>query len=519
MTTYYVDTAADAGGDGTTSDLTGPNCAFKTLAQVNAATLAGDDIVQLKKGCRWYEKLVMGENGTSGHPITFTNYGSGDKPIIIGGGLIPAGDWVSEGSNIYSYAVWDCNGILEDDISLPQASSTALTDGMWFRDGAGKIWYKHGTYDPRTDAKTLARLVFDSTVDCTVNSETAYITFNDIHLIGEGFFNGSGRTITEMVISSCDFSDCRTAIGGLTAGGGDSSITIRDCTFTRCGVSNYLMISGSYKWTVTIQRNTYRAVNRTGFSPSDFDHVWLKAGTGRDSGDRGGIQLQNIQNSLIEHNEIGGDNSVCDTDGGIVADFQAGGAGTGNIIRYNTIHDIEGQGLSSGAVDDCQVKFHYNLVYNVGSGKAGIQINGESPSSAPSEIYNNTFYNCQTSIKLLSGPCDYTKVKNNISLSPTKYHISCENSAGILNNIADYNCYYPLTVNGSKPFYADTGDPWPDLSFAEWKVATGQDANSITSDPLVVSTTDFHLQSGSPCIDRGVNLGINQDLDGNAVPQ
>jgi hypothetical protein len=37
---------------------------------------------------------------------------------------------------------------------------------------------------------------------------------------------------------------------------------------------------------------------------------------------------------------------------------------------------------------------------------------------------------------------------------------------------------------------------------------------NYTSNPLFVSTTDFHLQSGSPARDTGINVGLTNDKDG-----
>ncbi len=83
-TTYYVDTAADAGGDGTTQELTGANCAFKTIAQVNAGSFAAGDSMLFKKGCTWREQLTIPTAGSAGNPITYGSYGSGASPKIYG---------------------------------------------------------------------------------------------------------------------------------------------------------------------------------------------------------------------------------------------------------------------------------------------------------------------------------------------------------------------------------------------------------------------------------------------------
>ncbi len=43
--------------------------------------------------------------------------------------------------------------------------------------------------------------------------------------------------------------------------------------------------------------------------------------------------------------------------------------------------------------------------------------------------------------------------------------------------------------------------------------------NNITTDPLFVSATDFHLQAGSPCINAGTNVSLTSDFAGHRVPQ
>ena len=50
---------------------------------------------------------------------------------------------------------------------------------------------------------------------------------------------------------------------------------------------------------------------------------------------------------------------------------------------------------------------------------------------------------------------------------------------------------------------------------ADWQAGTGQDANSKAVDPLFVSTTDLHIQTGSPMVNMGVNgTGVTTDIDG-----
>jgi len=52
-------------------------------------------------------------------------------------------------------------------------------------------------------------------------------------------------------------------------------------------------------------------------------------------------------------------------------------------------------------------------------------------------------------------------------------------------------------------------EPYCDMSWG---------AGNIEEDPLFMSSWDFHLNPGSPCIDAGTDAGINTDLDGDERP-
>lgn len=102
---YYVDCNAD--GDAGAGTSTAANVAWKTIAKVNASSFSGDDQILFKRGCTWREQLTVPSSGTSGHPITFGAYGSGEKPIISGADVItPGTSWAAysgDWTTTYSY--------------------------------------------------------------------------------------------------------------------------------------------------------------------------------------------------------------------------------------------------------------------------------------------------------------------------------------------------------------------------------------------------------------------------------
>jgi hypothetical protein len=51
-----------------------------------------------------------------------------------------------------------------------------------------------------------------------------------------------------------------------------------------------------------------------------------------------------------------------------------------------------------------------------------------------------------------------------------------------------------------------------------WAAVVGGEVHSITSDPLFTTNyPNFHLRSGSPCIDAGTNVGLTTDFDGSSI--
>lgn len=95
---YYISATATGSDDGITTSTPW------TLAQLNAATLSAGDKVLFKTGDTFYGTLTVTSSGSSGNPITFGAYGSGNLPVISGWTTITSG-WTDEGSGIYSKVI------------------------------------------------------------------------------------------------------------------------------------------------------------------------------------------------------------------------------------------------------------------------------------------------------------------------------------------------------------------------------------------------------------------------------
>ncbi|MBI4721909.1 MAG: right-handed parallel beta-helix repeat-containing protein, partial [Candidatus Stahlbacteria bacterium] len=181
---------------------------------------------------------------------------------------------------------------------------------------------------------------------------------------------------------------------------------------------------------------------------------------------------------------------------------------------------IAGAGLWIGTMTNTDI---YNN--KIDSTKIGILLDNDCNAI---KIYNNMISRAKCGIKTLRGT-DYevyfnsvmgdtcytgtnyssnVKLKDNIFSATLGYCIRVDFSAAPPTEfVSDYNDLY-----GSKIGY------WgkiAKLSFADWQ-ATGNDANSISADPMFVSTTDLHIAAASPCIDKGIEIAaLTTDIDGN----
>ena len=161
-------------------------------------------------------------------------------------------------------------------------------------------------------------------------------------------------------------------------------------------------------------------------------------------------------------------------------------------VRYNYIHDNPASGIqqanqvTNGANDNTAI--YQNIFANNnssnGSGGGALSLLWQATGI---KIYNNTFYgNLRASIVHSVGgsTLDYS-LWNNISVSPTQYHVTILNSATIAGNMLfnDYNDYY-----GTASWFF--GGAYATLS--AWQSAcqaglTGCEAHSLVADPGFVN--------------------------------
>lgn len=90
---YYVSSSiGDNAYDGLAPEWDGTHGPWKTISKVNSQSLSAGNSILLKRGDIWNEQLTVHNSGSSGSPITYRAYGTGDNPLISGADIIS--NWV-----------------------------------------------------------------------------------------------------------------------------------------------------------------------------------------------------------------------------------------------------------------------------------------------------------------------------------------------------------------------------------------------------------------------------------------
>jgi len=142
------------------------------------------------------------------------------------------------------------------------------------------------------------------------------------------------------------------------------------------------------------------------------------------------------------------------------------------------------------------------------------------------KIYNNTIYlNSSTAQVCMQFATNLSWCQSNVDIKNNIFMVdglSGGNPKIIWDYVGqdwfpteDYNTIY--AINGACMYYDETSPAYH--GFNDWKILTGQDAHSRAGNAKFkdITTNDFHLLAGSPCIDSATNLSsyFITDFDGN----
>ncbi|HMS33830.1 MAG TPA: hypothetical protein PKC91_07070 [Ignavibacteria bacterium] len=258
-----------------------------------------------------------------------------------------------------------------------------------------------------------------------------------------------------------------------------------------------------------------------------------------------GVYVQGFDGANVMSNDIGNfDGTSAEDDKGI---WFATGT-TNSVAQRNAVHDLiytgtggyGGQGIvvSSGTAA-CNNVVKNNMIYKLsGDGWNYTSIPtdnviGISVFSAQTGVgvyYNSIYLTGNTlnqtsalSMGIFLGAGSVADIRDNSIqndlglLGATGYASTCvyaeTNNAQFSNS--NYNNYYSNATGSGLKLIGQIAAA-TSANLAAWQTATAQDANSISGNPLYVSTTDLHLQALSPCLNTGTPIaGVTNDYDGN----
>ncbi len=243
--TYYVDASDGNDNNNGTSQAT----AWKTINKVNSSSFNPGDNVLFKREEIWREALVVPSSGSSGNPITFGAYGSGEKPIISGrdsiSGWSAAGNWVQDGN------VWSIN-LANDPYRLFLSGTEyieAETEGSinsserWWYDRDNNNLRVYATMNPSTAYSNVegARVLAFSTVFIT----ESYVTFQNLDVRG-GAAAIELEDLDHVIIDNCTV--------GLYSGFQGVRLIGYSSTVNYCEIKNCLIESGYDNWDYSYMR-------------------------------------------------------------------------------------------------------------------------------------------------------------------------------------------------------------------------------------------------------------------------
>lgn len=193
-----------------------------------------------------------------------------------------------------------------------------------------------------------------------------------------------------------------------------------------------------------------------------------------------------------------------------------GGGADFSTVKYNILHDAPGWGVhiydnaeEYGEGNNSEdVIVAYNVMYNLGINMGG---GGGVTSRGPrTKIYGNTIYNARHGIWITGPQADDCEVMNNIAYGMQYFGIG----VGSRNSYVDRLICTNNIINSFSPY------PEPSPKCNDCTVSN----NTTETDPKFVSAptyafpapvnatwTDFRLQSNSPAINAGANLGTSYD--------
>ena len=474
--TTYVDCSALSNGAGTQAS------PWNTLASVGAATFSPGDQLLFKRAMTCSGVLAPLGSGTSASPIVIDAYGTGPQPIIDGGMNLAAVQLINQQG-------WEINNLEVvggDYYGVNIAGTAANAAYTHFRLTNLNI---HGAHHITTG---------NDSGEVFITIGNAGETFNDILI--------DGVTVHDSQVFYGIFVDAGVFATSTSPAQLGNNITVQNSSaynLSGIGITLFVVSNG------LMQNNV---VHNTGQCP-------LTPGCGSDT--PGGLMDLYCDGCLIQNNEAYAVQDWSPWDGG---DFDIDGWSNNNTVQYNYGHDAAGYCVSvfsaNGATGSGNI-IRYNVCSNndqlaniADPGEIFMNTNFTAVSGTLDgvEVYNNTFFGNPTT----PGPAFDTVDANFSGANPNLFenNIVYSNVPNLIETTTDFklnnNIYWTV---GAAPDWNINGVDYTDL--ASYQSATGQDAQSLYTDPMMNTPTyhstgrpvsAFTLLPGSPAIGPGTNV-------------
>ena len=515
--TYYID--ATNGNDNNNG--LSASSPWKTISKVNDHSFIAGDIILFKRDEIWIGERLYIENlaGSSLNKITYTAYGSGEKPIISSVELQSI-NWTYTANNIWKATnppTEHPERLLINDLEVLRANTLSELDGVqyfWFYNNNTNDLYIYATSNPvnlNISYSTDFPLIIENSNNINIENidfqggwTSIFITTGskNIHLnnLNIGKYSTEGVIVSTDVtapidypknidISNCyfdaffsfDYANAGTQSDDFNRGSSDGirtevliNGTIQNCYFKNWGHAS-INIDGVNVSNVIVANNYLTSPDicyggRIGVD--DANHVEVYNNQIINTS----VQSQlNGQDNHYHHNIFYGtkDTPLPDVDAGIALQGYSNSIVKNNLFENNIILNTKGPAIHISGNNDFDIfdnVFSNNIIYNCGQ-----NTNGKSIVIEPNEYeltYNNSFLNNLVYNENTTQTCDYRLNTTNISA---------------FNNV--------------------NSDGY-------------QIENNIVENPLLVAidNEDYHLTANSPCINSGINTIATQDFEGNPIP-
>jgi len=532
-TRFYVSNTGNDSNNGTSELTPWLTCNMVSFGH----TFTEGDIISFKRGDVWKETLFVTKSGSAGNPIVINDYGTGAKPIITA--VDELANWKTSASwsnvgNIWQITLLpappEIKRIWLNGTEVKKALTAAVTaTERFYYNTTTHVFYIYSATNPAT--------TFTSITSGAVRQAAIYIYGSNILLSNIDFQGGSNTSVRISDGDYLTFDGCNIGYQsdrcGIDANSTTAGTTVNNCEVNNCTLDAGAPTNFFYNYE---DQSTLDCIRL-----SDGVDTWsIHNNTFKDWG-HGALMIEGLTSGYVSSNVLFYNNYVSCTNiyygrgFGIVTNK---GMGNGNKVYRNYFYDVtvNNQVGSTG----CEV--YYNIIDGNNRSSeveakpwqtgGGIEIsNPYTVDVSGTKIWNNTIINTHDAGIILSpyGAGTYNvmgvDISNNIiyncgqstrSSGYSLYEYDQQLGANTFRNNIFYKSgtsnviYYGHSATNTYPHTATTFNS---------ENGNGGDviSGNIQVNPLFTTSPNYNLQSSSPAINSGVNVGLTTDYDGNPI--